>query len=152
MRRSSWLLAGVLLCLLAVPVLALQAPENFIAEATWDNVYFTWDAVKGADHYAVDIWATVVLSPDGLSLAVADVELSYATAGRAHGGQVADPCLTVLTYTLLEDIADQLGVPVGLIVTVDGTARVKALTPGKGKDRYSEPAYFYWPPDSGVVD
>ncbi len=153
MRRSSWLLAGVLLCLLAMPVLALKAPQDLMAEATWDNVYFTWDPVKGADHYSVEIWATVTFSPDGLSLAVADVELSYATARRGHGGHIADPYLTVPTYALLGDIADQLGVPVDLIVMVDGMAQVEARNPGNGhgKKKLSEPAYFSWPSDSPVV-
>ena len=121
----------------------LDAPQNFLATVSDPDVVFTWDAVDGADKYTVEICASVLL--DGAAEPVI-VELSYCTADRTDGGSPTDPNLTVPIDTLLNDIASELGVDVGLILSVDATAKVKGLNPANGhgaqNNPFSEPSEF----------
>lgn len=127
--------------LLAVPALAaLPAPENLTAAVASGDLVLDWDDVAGAAKYSVDLELTVTYATDGEPQTV-EVELSYGTSDRADGGDMADSDLTIPLAIILEDIAAELGVDPSEITSLEavGTAKVKALDPGKGKGRQNNP-------------
>ncbi len=131
---------------------ALPAPENFTAEVVGDNVEFDWDDVEDADKYSVDIEITalvdIVVDEQVVDTVEMDASLSYGTSDRTDGGDMADSDLTISLDTLLADLADELGVDVENIQSIDASAMVKALDAGKGKGRqnnpFSDPDDFSW--------
>lgn len=154
MKRLIFTMFVALLVLAVQPALGkkkdpadyLDAPENFTATVSGEDVLFDWDDVEGADKYSVDIEAEVTV--DGVIDPVL-VELSYGTSDRTDGGDMADSDLTVPVSMLLDDIAAELGVPVESILSVDATAKVKALNPGKGNGAQNNP---FSDPDDFIID
>ena len=143
--------ASLVLCVAAVlalcmaTALALEAPQNLTVAVVGNDLECSWDAVDGADKYSVDVEAVVTLDLDGVTEEV-EVELSYGTSDRTDGEDMDDPNLTV---PLLDGVTSQLGVLAEEVVSIEGTARVKALNPGKGRGRqnndFSAPVSFSWP-------
>ena len=118
----------------------LPAPTGL----TVTDLSFDWDDVVGAEKYSLDIEGTVRYWVYDEILLVdveteAEVELSFGTSDRTDGGLMSDSDLTISIDDLAAAIAAQLGVDVGDLISLDGSAAVKALDPGKGHGAQNNP-------------
>lgn len=129
----------VLTMVLAVSVIAapLPAPTGLTVVVGSTDVALDWDDVTGATKYSVDIEGTVVyLDSEEVE---ADIELSFGTSDRTDGGEMGDSYLNISIDDLKDAIALELGISVDDLVSLDAEAKVKALSPGKGKGRQNNP-------------
>ena len=128
--------------LVAVPAQgALPAPLNFTATAGVDDVVFDWDDVVGAVKYSVNV-AIDVTYDVGAGPQQIDVELSFGTSDRTDGGDMGDSNLTVAQSDIVDAVLSALAgqMITGVTdLTLDATATVKALSPGKGAGRQNNP-------------
>jgi len=141
-RRFSIILASVCLVMPAVLLAALPAPTGLIVNVDTGagTVAFDWDDVLDAAKYSVDVEGTVTYW-DAILLAeaTAQVEVSFGTSDRTDGGDMADSNLTITIDDLAAAIAAELGILPEDVISLDGSAAVKALNPGKGAGSQNNP-------------
>jgi hypothetical protein len=126
-------------CLPAVLIAALPAPTGLSVTVGSSTVDLDWDDVVGAAKYSVDIEGTVTYTDAILGEVTADVEVSFGTSDRTDGGDMADSDLTITIDDLALAIATELGISTDDLDSLDGSAKVKALDPGKGAGSQNNP-------------
>jgi len=139
----------MVVCLPIALLAALPAPTGLIVTAGETGVALDWDDVEGAANYSSDIEGTVTYTYLDETLltevqTTADVEVSFGTSDRADDALMSDSNLTITLDELAAAVAAQLGVDPGVVMSLEGSAKVKALDPGKGKgpqdNPFSDPA------------
>jgi hypothetical protein len=130
---------------LALPVIAtaapLPAPTNLTVTPTDDSLFFDWDDVTDAVKYSLDIEGVVTYYDEILLTDVTvEVEVSFGTSDRTDGGLMGDSNLTLAIDDIIAAFAAELGVDVDDLISIeDTTAKVKALSPGKGQGSQNNP-------------
>jgi hypothetical protein len=135
---------------LVMPVAALAslpAPENLTVAPTDDSLFFDWNDVPDAVKYSLDIegtvtyWATVIVDEVETQVeTTVEVGVSFGTSDRTDGGLMGDSNLMLAIDDIIAAIAAELGVDVEDLISIeDPTAKVKALSPGKGQGSQNNP-------------
>lgn len=145
MRQKTQLFAVLsLVGILSTPLFALlAAPTNFIVTVGEDDVFFDWDDVEDATKYSVDVCVEVTYATETGEETI-PVEMSFGTSDRDDGGDMADSDLLVPQETIIAGVFAALadmGIDTSTIsdLTLQATAKVKALNPGKGKGPQNNP-------------
>jgi hypothetical protein len=157
MKRTSTLLLAVAISVaFMAPPVAEWGPERLPAPA-WesivdngDSLTFDWsdvytdapDNTMLAPKYSLDIDAVVTYTPTGGVETQVTIELSFGTSDRNDGGVMADSDLTISDADLRAAVLEALGLTEADVdgeITVEGSAKVKALDPGKGKGPQNNP-------------
>ncbi len=141
-RRFSIVLMVV--CLPIALLAALPAPTGLTVTAGETGVALDWDDVEGATKYSVDLEGTVNYTYWDETLgtevpATADAEISFGTSDRTDDALMSDSNLTITLDELAAALAARLGVDTSEVVSFEGSAKVKALNPGKGNGPQNNP-------------
>jgi hypothetical protein len=143
-KRLAAIVVPVSLVIPALVMAALSAPTGLVVtvDAGAGTVNFDWADVVGAVKYSVDVEGmvtytdTVAIPPVEVET---EVELSFGTSDRTDGGDMADSDLTVTIEDLAAALAAQLGITADDLISLDASAKVKALAPGKGAGSQNNP-------------
>jgi hypothetical protein len=139
MNTQNLFVVMMVVCLPVVLLAALLVPTGLSVLVGTDDIALDWDDVAGAAKYSVDIEGAVTYTDAELGEITTDVEVSFGTSDRTDGGDMIDSDLTILIDELAAAIAAQLGVDPSALVSLDGSAKVKALDPGKDKGPQNNP-------------
>lgn len=139
MNARRFFVVLTVVCLPAVLSAALPAPTNLSVVVGADALNLDWDDVADAAKYSVDIEGAVTYTDAILGDVTVDVEVSFGTSDRTDGRDMADSDLTITIEELAAAIAAELGVDPGALVSLEGSAKVKALDPGKNKGSQNNP-------------
>jgi hypothetical protein len=145
MNARRFIVVVMVACLPVVLLAALDAPTGLTVSGD-DPIELEWNPVADAAKYSVDIeglvtyWTTILVDDEEVPFeAQAEVGVSFGTSDRTDGLEMSEPSLTISIEALADAIADALGVDAGDLVSLDGSAKVKALDPGKGKGPQNNP-------------
>ena len=157
-RTFTLLMAVVISTAFIMPAAAASkwGPERLPAPA-WesivdngDNLTFDWSDVYTdapddtilAPKYSLDIDAVVTYTPTAGVETTMTIELSFGTSDRNDGGEMADSNLTISDADFRAAVLEALGLTEAEVdgaITVEGSAKAKALDPGKGKGPQNNP-------------
>lgn len=143
-KRLAAILVPVSLAIPALVIAALPAPTGLVVNVDTGagTVGFDWVDVLGAVKYSVDVEGTVTYMNTAAIPPVeveTEVELSFGTSDRTDGGDMADADLTITIDDLAAALAAQLGIATDDLISLDASAKVKALAPGKGAGSQNNP-------------
>lgn len=171
MKRTFTLLMAVVMSVAFMAPMAAASkwgPERLPAPA-WesitdngDSLTFDWSDVFTdapantilAPKYSLDIDAVVTYTPLGGVETQMTIELSFGTSDRNDGGAMADSDLTISDADLRAAVLEALGLTEAEVdgaITVEGSARAKALDPGKDKGPQNNPFSDSEDPDAAFT-
>ena len=120
----------------------LPAPTNFMANPRSGYIYFSWDAVRGAEKYSVDVEGVVTWF-DGRVRRQLDFEWDFNTmdgigvTGTINGSvylAIPERTFVRIALALIEESGYHRSLVVGLLLEAD--AKVKAMNPPPGPQNH----------------
>ena len=160
MKLKAFLFVAVVAMLVAIAPAkqpnpgTLGPPENFMVTQNATSFFFSWDPVEGATKYSVPVCGEITYG-DGTTRGTVKFHVDLSTDGNVgttymRSGKVVLEVPKRLVFRKVMAAIQLDGTDPTTVIgfLLEGTAKVKALNPGKGRgpqnNPFSEPATFSW--------